>query len=98
MIGHQVSPTRWPYALILIAILMVFVAAACGTPSGAELVQQKCTRCHTIAVIQVSSKTDHEWLNTVYRMQKLGAQVDDEQINAIVDYLSTASGPQLSKP
>ena len=65
---------------------------------GQELVEENCTRCHTLAIIGVSSKTAHEWYNTVYRMEKLGANVSDDEVDAIVDYLATHYGPSVNVP
>ncbi|MEJ2207722.1 MAG: cytochrome c [Anaerolineae bacterium] len=98
MIGHRLSPSRWLRALILVSLLVILVVAACGTPSGEELVQTKCTRCHTLAIVKVSSKSASEWFNIVYRMKKLGANVDEEQVDPIVQYLATNFGPASPLP
>lgn len=98
MIGHSFTRARWLFVLILVAFLFLFVIAACGTPRGERLVDAKCTGCHTRAIIGVSSKTAHEWLNTVYRMEKLGADVDEQQIDALVEYLADNFGPMAPVP
>lgn len=98
MIEHRFSSTRWLCALALVALLSTFLVAACGTQSGEELVNENCTRCHTLTVIGVSSKTAHEWLNTVYRMKKLGADIRDKEVDIIVEYLATQYGPTASVP
>ena len=98
MTGHSFASTRWLLALILVALLVTFVVAACGTPSGEKLVEEKCTRCHTETVIEVSSKPAYEWFNTVYRMKKLGAAIDAGQADAIVEYLASTFGPASSAP
>ncbi|MBN1661946.1 MAG: hypothetical protein JXA93_26365 [Anaerolineae bacterium] len=98
MIGHSFSSVRWLCALILVALLVLFVVAACGTQSGEELVEEKCTRCHTLTIIGVSSKTAHEWFNTVYRMKNLGAEVSDDEVDVMVEYLATHFGPAAAVP
>ncbi|HSJ56744.1 MAG TPA: cytochrome c [Anaerolineae bacterium] len=98
MIGHSLSSIRWLCALILVALLVLFVVAACGTQSGEELLEENCTGCHTLTIIGVSSKTAHEWLNTVYRMKKLGADVSDREVDIIVEYLTTQFGPTAAVP
>jgi mono/diheme cytochrome c family protein len=93
MIGHSLSSIRWLCALILVALLVLFVVAACSPQSGEELVEENCTGCHTATVIAVSSKTAHEWFNTVHRMKQLGADVSDREVDVIVEYLATNYGP-----
>ena len=94
MIGHSFSSPRRLYPLVVVLLLLTFVVAACDTPSGEELVEAECSGCHTTKIVQVSSKTRHEWFNIVYRMQKLGADVEGDEVDAIIDYLTTNYGPQ----
>jgi len=98
MMERSFTPTRWLCTLILVAFVVVFATAACGTPSGEKLVDDKCTGCHTWTVIGVSSKTAHEWRNTVYRMENIGADVDEDEVDAIVEYLATNFGPESPVP
>ncbi|MDP2180974.1 MAG: hypothetical protein Q8K99_00190 [Actinomycetota bacterium] len=55
---------------------------------SAELVQQKCTLCHTIDRVEQASKSREEWVSTVDRMKTNGLVVTDEEYGLIVDFLS----------
>jgi hypothetical protein len=81
-------------ACLTLLCLVISLAACLGTdPAPEKLVTERCTKCHTLAPIQVSHKTYHEWETTVYRMMGHGAHLNDREAKAVIDYLSQTYGP-----
>jgi hypothetical protein len=73
---------------------MISLAACVGKdPTPERLVTEHCTRCHTLAPIEVSHKTHQEWEATVYRMIDRGARLDSREAKAVIDYLGQTHGP-----
>jgi hypothetical protein len=73
--------------------LVISLAACLGTdPAPEALVTERCTKCHTLAPIQVSHKTYREWESAVYRMINNGARLNDREARAVIDYLSQTYG------
>ena len=71
-------------------------SAAPGTDqqsAGKDLVTERCTRCHTIDVIQARHSTATEWHEVVERMINNGAQVSQEEVDVIVAYLASTYAP-----
>lgn len=73
-------------------ILFVLILPGCApktSPADAEaLVENVCTRCHSIAVVKSHNDDKAGWRNVVKRMKEHGAQVDSADESAIVDYLT----------
>lgn len=70
-------------------------------PPGAQLVEQRCTRCHTADVIQPASRGTVGWLWTVARMRLHGADIDVAQALTVARYLAergAANRPALDAP
>ena len=61
--------------------------------AGKDLVTERCTRCHTIDVIQARHSTANEWHEVVERMINNGAQVTQEEVDVIVAYLASTYAP-----
>ncbi len=92
----KIAPRRgWFWALPAALLVVPFVLSACSlSPSGADLVAQECTPCHTLAPIEVAAKPEHEWRNTVYRMMAHGADLSRSEAERVVEYLAVTYGPQ----
>ena len=82
----------WP-SLILLILLAGLLSACALRASGQELVQEQCTRCHTLAPIEVTPHTRVEWESIVYKMIEHGAALNDSQVQRVVDYLAQEYGP-----
>ena len=60
--------------------------------SPEKLVQERCTKCHTLAPIEVAQKTHQEWEFAVYRMIDKGARLNDQETEAVIEYVSNTYG------
>lgn len=81
--------------LTFLLFVVIITLSQCGGSeplSPKELVQERCTRCHTLAPIESSSKNRHEWESTVYRMIQKGAKLSDEEARRAIDYLVETYG------
>lgn len=56
---------------------------------GDELVNERCTVCHTRERIDMAEKSPEEWEATVNRMISNGAQLTPEERDVVVEYLSS---------
>jgi mono/diheme cytochrome c family protein len=67
-------------------------------PSGAgkPIVLKSCTTCHTLTVITTRRATEAEWTKTVNDMVNRGADLSDDEIDKVIDYLSTNFKPDDS--
>ena len=89
------------YWLIVLMILMVALLAACGsepTPEltttpvptvhpGKSIVASRCIACHTLDQFANTTFNERGWRLVVDRMVLLGAQLTDEQVELVVDYM-----------
>jgi len=88
--------------IIFITILMVLVAliiGSCGSSStpeptatptthpGKAIVSSRCTTCHELNRIENAAYDQQGWELTVDRMVLNGAQLSDEQVGQVVEYL-----------
>ncbi|NLX11213.1 MAG: hypothetical protein GXY36_16315 [Chloroflexi bacterium] len=58
-----------------------------ATLDGDQLVNERCTVCHTRERIDAQDKDEAGWTETVDRMISYGAQLDDEERQTVIDYL-----------
>lgn len=59
---------------------------------GPTLLQQVCTRCHSLARVEREQKTFDEWDATVQRMRGKGATLTDQEAQALAEYLAETYG------
>lgn len=67
-------------------------AMALPEGAGKDLVQARCTACHTLARITDSRRTGAEWDRTVQDMVSRGANVSPGEAQTITSYLSAQFG------
>ena len=65
-------------------------AAAPSALDGETLVRERCIQCHDLRRIESAAKTRDEWKANVERMVALGAQLDEAEQEAVIDYLAEA--------
>ena len=54
---------------------------------GQTLLQERCTQCHDVGRVESARKTADEWKATVERMVGKGAQLNQQEQEAIIKYL-----------
>jgi cytochrome c5 len=55
---------------------------------GQKLLEERCTRCHSLDRVRQSRKSEAEWKATVERMVGKGAALSAQEIEAVVRYLA----------
>lgn len=61
-----------------------------GSEHPAELiVAQKCVMCHDLVIVTSRQASTDEWQEIIARMVTYGAQLSDEEIGLLVDYLAS---------
>ena len=90
------SSTRRLWVASAAVLGLAIILGACGgkQPSPEELAQERCTKCHTLAPIEVARKTRQDWESTVYRMIEKGARLNDREAWKVIDYLSRVYGSE----
>lgn len=88
----------------IVAVTLLAAAslvAACGSgggtarPETAALVRSKCTACHDIERVKGADHNKSGWTETVTRMKGVGADITDEQVGEIADFLANDGAAQL---
>jgi len=59
---------------------------------GKSDLMEVCTQCHDVSVVSQKARTPDEWMNTVLRMQGMGANMDDAKRASILAYLNAHFG------
>jgi len=79
---------------MVVPVAVVGLAACSGSGSSQEqLLQDRCTSCHSLAQVEGAQKTREEWDTTVSRMVGKGAQLSEDEQAALVEYLAETYGP-----
>lgn len=78
-----------------IAVCSVLAWSADDLPPGKmqAKVKASCTQCHTVANITKKTHNRAEWSKILDKMTGYGADVDDKDRDAIIDYLTANFGP-----
>ena len=68
-------------------------AAPPASVDGETLVQERCTKCHGLERVTGVQKEREGWEQTVDRMIAKGAELDESEKAAVIEYLAEAYGP-----
>src|ERR1700736_6523308 len=81
-------------------VYLVLAANEPGLPAGKgqEIVQQNCAGCHVLKVVTSKRASREQWSALVDQMISRGADVPDEEIETVVDYLTRNFGPTQGLP
>lgn len=60
---------------------------------GKAIVQEKCVVCHALTVVTSKHSSRKEWDQVVNQMVSRGADLTDEEIDTVIEYLSKNYGP-----
>jgi competence ComEA-like helix-hairpin-helix protein len=60
---------------------------------GQAIVQQKCSSCHALKVVTGKKASRQQWSTIVDRMITRGADVSEDDIDTLLDYLAKNFGP-----
>jgi competence ComEA-like helix-hairpin-helix protein len=61
--------------------------------AGKAIVQEKCVVCHALSVVTSKHASHKEWDQVVNQMVSRGADLTDEEIDTVIEYLSKNYGP-----
>ncbi|HPI93531.1 MAG TPA: hypothetical protein PLT09_07250 [Deltaproteobacteria bacterium] len=79
--------------LIRISAITVLAAVLWGCPGGKpEIIEQKCSTCHSTSVVYAKKRTVDEWGRLVYGMKirglKLSAEEEKQVLGALAKHYS----------
>jgi competence protein ComEA len=91
----------------MMKLVAVFLAAGLGsapaqtTPSaaampdgaGKAIVQRACSACHAVTVVTSKHASQKEWDQVVNQMVSRGADLTDDEIDTVIEYLAKNYGP-----
>jgi len=60
---------------------------------GQVLLEERCTSCHGLDRTTSATKTREEWEKTVTRMVQKGAELNEQEMSILIDYLAETYGP-----
>jgi cytochrome c5 len=91
-------PTRAALWFICTAVVAVAALAAQQSSSsddekGKALVESKCTLCHGLDEVRVANLDKPGWKELVESMRTKGADLKDDEVTLIVDYLVKTYSP-----
>jgi competence protein ComEA len=61
--------------------------------AGKAIVQEKCVVCHALTVVTSKHSSRKEWDQVVNQMVSRGADLTDEEIDTVIEYLAKNYGP-----
>jgi hypothetical protein len=100
-----VSHAKWSASILTLALLILSLNAALAgqsssassspLPAGAmhEKAAEACSTCHEARIIVQQRLSKAAWTKEVDKMIKWGAEVDPNDRDALIDYLSANFGP-----
>lgn len=81
-------------AVLLLAPVLMPTAGLAQPPVGArEAFQKVCGACHPVETVTARGRTRAQWQESINAMVARGAKGTDEELAAILDYLTTQYGP-----
>jgi mono/diheme cytochrome c family protein len=85
------------FAVMVLApvLYLAFFAATPPLPpgKGKAIVQRSCKGCHALKVVTRKRATKEQWKVLVDQMITRGAEVEDEEFDTLLAYLSRNFGP-----
>jgi mono/diheme cytochrome c family protein len=72
-------------------------SAALPDGPGKSIAQRACVACHTLQVVTSKRASPDGWTQVVNEMVNRGADLSDDEIDTLIQYLSTTFGPTGSR-
>jgi hypothetical protein len=69
-------------------------AAAAASSSGQRILERACTTCHNLNRVENKKLNQLDWRTIVVRMKDRGAELPDNEMDPLVDFLVKTYGPQ----
>ena len=91
---HAVAQGFSPALVFAVFLTSPVLAQQLPDGPGKEILEKQCTTCHTLEIIVDKRNDAKEWRRLVMEMIDRGAEITDEQVPVVVDYLTT----NYSKP
>ena len=79
------------------AIAINATAADLEPGPGSDLVAHSCSNCHSLDGVTQLRKSRADWDTTVHLMRNYGLDMSDEDMQKVIDYLSSYYGMQPHK-
>ena len=83
---------------LILALLTGIAYADLPDGPGKEATIRVCGKCHSPERAASLHQRRYAWEDTIVKMMKLGAVGSDEELEAVLGYLSTHFGPEAPKP
>jgi competence ComEA-like helix-hairpin-helix protein len=80
-------------AILYLAFALPSDETALPPGEGQAIVQQKCASCHALKVVTGKRASRQQWSTIVDQMVTRGADVSDDDIDTLLDYLVKNFGP-----
>jgi competence protein ComEA len=80
-------------SILYLAFALASDAGSLPPGDGQPIVQQKCASCHALKVITTKKASRQQWSTTVDQMITRGAEVSDDDVETLLDYLAKNFGP-----
>ena len=65
--------------------------------AGKPVIQRACGSCHTLNIVTSKRASSDEWTHVVNEMVSRGADLSDNEMDTLIQYLTTNFGPTGSK-
>ena len=82
--------------MLLETLLLLFATAPHGTAlpagKGKVIVERTCVSCHAIKVVTTKRASKEQWSTIVDQMLSKGADLNDDEVEIVVDYLAKNFG------
>ena len=66
--------------------------------TGQPLAVRICGQCHSVELVMRHRMTRRQWMAQIDTMIAKGAKVEEEEFDALADYLAEALGPEALSP
>ncbi|MGM0424284.1 MAG: hypothetical protein ACQEQX_05100 [Thermodesulfobacteriota bacterium] len=74
--------------LVCVLVTLAFGMAGASNLDGEQLLELRCNECHNLERVRAKEKSRQQWESTVDRMINMGANLNEEEKEAVLDYLS----------